>query len=94
MLGRFERGMHKAQMCAPQGDLLAGPAAAVARVAPDGHAVMGKLHADLMRAAGEELHADEREPVRLARLLPGEPRVLRAGRARWERPPERGMRIK
>ena len=69
-------------MCAPEGDLLAGSAAAIARVAPDRQTVVGKLHADLMASARKQADAHQRQLPRLAALLVAQFRVLRAGRIR------------
>ena len=69
-------------MRAPESDLLAGLAAAVARVAPDRQTGVGELHANLVAPAREQAHAHQRQPVRLAALLIAQLRVLRAGRIR------------
>ena len=69
-------------MCAPEGDLFAGLAAAIARVAPDRQPRVRELHADLVASARKQAHAHQRQPVRLAALLVAQFRVLRAGRIR------------
>ena len=71
--------MLKAQLVGPKGDLFPGPAAAVARVTPEGESGVGVLHADLVRAPGAKRYLSQRasaangEGLRSARFAPAVP---------------------